>query len=215
MTTSATTAPVLPDTALARATLELVVAVESPSIANHSVRTYLFGVLLAEHRGLRRGHDFDDQLLFLSCLLHDIGLSDRGNREQRFEVDGADVAAEFLALQGLPGSDVDTVWEAIALHTSAGIAERRGPVAEYTRRGVGVDLGRDTDWVTEEQAAAIHAQWPRLATARTLADEIVAQATSRPEKAPRYSIADYLVTERATAGVTLLEQAAALSRWGS
>lgn len=212
MTTSSSLLPALPESAAARAALDLIGAHESAPIANHSVRAYLFGTLLAQHRGVT---DFDPSLLFFSCVLHDIGLSEFGNRTQRFEVDGADVAADFLAELGFSEFDRETVWEAIALHTSAGIAERRGPVTALTRRGVGMDFGRDVDCVSEEEAAAIHAAYPRLSMERVLADEIVAQLQARPEKAPPYSIAAELLRERTTAGTTALEQGAALSRWGS
>jgi len=204
--------PTLPDTPAAIAALDRVRALESPSIANHSIRSYLFGMLLARHRGIT---DFDPQLLFFACVLHDIGLTDLGDRSQRFEVDGADVAVDFLAEHGFSVADRGTVWEAIALHTSAGIAERRGPITELTRRGVGLDFGRDADCVSEEQAVAIHAAYPRLSMERALADAIVAQAQNRPEKAPRYSIAAELLRERTTLGTTTLEEAAAHSRWGA
>jgi hypothetical protein len=205
--------PALPSTPAARAALERVRCLESPSIANHSVRSYLFAMLLAKHRDVT---DFDPVLLFFACVFHDIGLSDLlGNRTQRFEVDGADVAADFLAEQGFSAVDRGTVWEAIALHTSPGIAERRGPVTDLTRRGVGLDFGRDTDCVSDEQATAIHVAYPRLSMERAVVDAIVAQARERPERAPRYSIAAELLRERTTAGITAPEQAAAFSRWGS
>jgi len=212
MTASPVVLPVLPNTPAALAALHRVHRLESPAIANHSIRSYLFGTLLAQHRGVT---DFDPLLLFFACVLHDVGLTEIGNRTQRFEVDGADVAAEFLAEQGFSVADRGTVWEAIALHTSAGIAERRGPVTELTRRGVGMDFGRDAAWVTDQQAAAIHAAYPRLSMERALTDAIVAQARERPEKAPRYSIASELLRERTTLGTTTLEQGAALSRWGA
>jgi hypothetical protein len=202
----------LPDSSAARAALDLIRANESAATANHSVRTFLFAMLLAEYRGVT---DFDASLLFFSCVLHDVGLSEMGNRTQRFEVDGADVATDFLAEQGFSAADRGTVWEAIALHTSAGIAERRGPVTELTRRGVGLDFGRDEGCVSDEQAAAIHAAYPRLGMAGSLVDEIVGQAQARSEKAPRYSMAAELLRERESIGTTALEQGAAQSRWGA
>ena len=211
-----TTEPVpnLPSTPLARATLDLVHSSESAAIANHSVRSYVFAAMLADHRGMAAGHDFDPQLLFLSCVLHDIGLCAQANGAQRFEVDGADLAAEFLTAQGLSAAEVDLVWEAIALHTSPHIAERRGALALLTRAGVGADFGRDVDHVTGAQAATITAAYPRLDMARTLTDEIVAQALLRPEKAPRYSVAAELLRERAERGCTVMEDGAAAGRWG-
>src|SRR4051812_3705416 len=204
--------PALPDSVLGQATLRLVRTNESPATANHSIRSYLFAAMMAGHRGLEREVDLD--LLFLSCVLHDIGLSDKGNGKQRFEVDGADAAAEFLAGQGLPGAKVDLVWEAIALHTSPGIAERRGVLAHLTRAGVGADFGRDVDFISDAQAQELHRTYPRLSMEIALVGEIVAQAQLRPEKAPRYSIAGELVRERTERGTTALEEGAALSRWG-
>jgi hypothetical protein len=215
MTATTDLVPALPGVPLARTALALVTSTESASIANHSIRSYLFAMMLAGHRGVDMDRDLDPHLLFFACVLHDIGLTDQGNREQRFEVDGADLAAEFLTAHGLPASDVDSVWEAIALHTSPGIAERRGLLCDLTRRGVGLDFGRDAEFVTDEQATAIHAAYPRLALATALADEIVAQARARPAKAPRYSIAGELLRERSVSGTTLLEEGAAGSRWGS
>jgi HD domain-containing protein len=204
--------PPLPESPAARAALDLIRAHESTAIANHSVRSFFFATLLAEHRNVT---DFDPSLLFFACVLHDIGLSEIGNRTQRFEVDGADVAADFLAELGFSASQRDTVWEAIALHTSGGIAERRGPVTDLTRRGVGMDFGRDVECVSDAQSAAIHAAYPRLSMERSLVEEIVGQAQGRPEKAPRYSIAADLLRERTTVGTTSLEQGATLSRWGA
>jgi hypothetical protein len=187
---------------------------ESAAVANHSVRSYLFARLLAEHEGVVAGRDFDPLSLFAACVLHDIGLSERGNGHQRFEVDGADLAAEFLTGRGLPAAEVDAVWLAIALHTSGGIAERRGALCLLTRGGVGIDFGRLQGAVTDAQAAVIHRAHPRLELERSLVDVIVAQARDRPEKAPQYSITADLLRERTTPPhSTAMERGAATSCW--
>ena len=49
-------------------------------IANHSVRSYLFARELAAADGLT---DYDDELVFLGCLLHDLGVTDYGWGDQR------------------------------------------------------------------------------------------------------------------------------------
>lgn len=205
----------LPTAPWTEAVFAMVTSAESPSLANHSIRSYLFARLFADHRGVVAGRDFDPLLLFAACLLHDIGLTERGNGDQRFEVDGADVAAKFLTEHGRPADDADAVWLAIALHTSPGIAERRGPLCELTREGVGMDFGRRPEAVTDAQAAAIHEAYPRVAMVRSLVDAIVEQARTRPDKAPRYSLPGELLRERSTPPyVTSLERAAVTSRWG-
>lgn len=204
----------LPADDVSTAALNWVLVIEARPVANHSIRSYLFAALLARHRGMRAGRDYDRRLTFLACALHDVGLTERGNGSQRFEVDGADLAAEFLTERGLPAAEVDAVWEAIALHTSPGIAERRGPLAELTHLGVRMDFGLLAEIVSDEAATAIHAAHPRLAMARTLTDAIVEQARARPEKAPRYTLPGELLRERTEHGVTAIETATANSRWG-
>ncbi|WP_331772560.1 HD domain-containing protein (plasmid) [Embleya sp. NBC_00888] len=206
----------VPTTPTARRAIEYVRACESAPIAEHSFRSYRFAVLHAAHEGLRPGADFDPDLLFLACALHDLGTSPHAEGRQRFEVEGADLAAAFLTDNGLASADVDRVWEAIALHTSAGIAERRGSLTYLTRKGIAIDFGVDTECVTDAQARAIHAEHPRLRMAESLAEAVVRHARRSPENAPRYSLPGELLRERGRdgSGRTQMEEAAASSRWG-
>jgi len=209
----------LPNTPLARATVDLARDVETASLFNHSIRSYLFARLAARHLGLAEHRDYDDQLLFAACALHDLGLAADGRHDRRFEVEGADRTAEFLTEHGVPAADVDGVWQAIALHTSPGIAERRGTLCVLVREGIGLDFGGVlgaglAEAVTDEQAQAIHAVYPRLAMVRSLVDAIVAQAAVNPANAPRYSVPGELLRERGIGSETRMEQAARSSRWG-
>jgi HD domain len=209
------TVPALPATPLAVRAVEYVRACETEPVANHSMRSYLFAVLLAEHEGLRPPADFELDLLFFACVLHDLGTSPVAGGTQRFEVDGADMAAKFLTGNGADARGVDLVWEAIALHSSPGIAERRGILAYLTRRGVGIDFGPGSEFITDAQGQAVHTRYPRLRMATSLVDEIIRHAGRSPQNAPRYSIAGELVRERGQEGhPTTMEQAALTSRWG-
>jgi hypothetical protein len=209
--------PVLPDlidTAVAQAAIRLSQSTESPSVFNHSVRSYLFGDLLATHDGMRPGADYDREALFLGSVLHDLGAGTAAPGKERFEVEGADLAAALLTEHGCERAVVDAVWEAIALHTSAGIADRRGALCYLVRGGVGMDFGRNADFVDEQTAATIHARYPRLSMASTLMDAIAAHAQRSPEAAPPYSFPAEVLRERQTDGITLLELAASHGRWG-
>lgn len=108
----------LPSTPIAAAAQRLIDTALTAPVRNHSIRGFLFGRALAETQGLRPGADYDEELMYLICALHDIGLGDIANGHQRFEVDGADYAAEFLERNGLTDGRVDMVWDAIAAHTS-------------------------------------------------------------------------------------------------
>ncbi|MFL5432679.1 MAG: HD domain-containing protein [Myxococcales bacterium] len=207
--------PALPQTSLAREVLQLVTGAETPSIANHSIRSYLYARLVAAHRLLVAERDYDPDLLFFACVLHDIGLSEQANAAQRFEVAGADFAAEFLTRRGLGAAQVDIVWQAIALNTSLGIAERRGAVCALTLAGVSVDFGVDAAFIPDATAAAIHRAYPRISIGRALADAVVAQARGNPANAPPFSMPAQLLMERnAGSHLTTVEQLAQGGRWG-
>ncbi|MFD8754602.1 HD domain-containing protein [Kitasatospora sp. NPDC059577] len=208
----------LPGTPLADAVVNLIRPVETPSVFNHSIRSYLFARLVADRLGLAAGHDYQDDLLFAACAMHDLGVASDGPHSQRFEVEGADRAAAFLTDRGVPAADADQVWQAIALHTSPGIAERRGTLCLLVREGVALDFGRSPgadhlDAVTDEQADTVHAAYPRLDMIRALTDAIVAQAAKDPKNAPRYTTPGELLRERETFGRTRLEHTGRSSRW--
>ncbi|MFI9271497.1 HD domain-containing protein [Kitasatospora sp. NPDC052896] len=210
----------LPGTPLADAVVNLVRTVQTPSVFNHSVRSYLFARLVAARLDLAVGRDYDDSLLFAASVMHDLGVASDGPHCQRFEVEGADRAAEFLVERGVSAADADEVWQAIALHTSPGIAERRGTLCVLVRAGVALDFGGAVgtghlEAVTDEQADAVHAAYPRLEMIRSLTDAIVAQAAKNPKNAPRYTIPGEFLRERETFGRTRLEHAGRSSRWGS
>ncbi|ANZ40907.1 hypothetical protein BBK82_37915 [Lentzea guizhouensis] len=175
-----------------QAVVDHVLAHETLAIAHHSLRTYFFAIKVADVRGLRRGVDYHDDALFFASVLHDLGLSDAGEaRPDRFEVAGADLATEFLAHQGVSSEVLDVVWDAIALHTTFGIADRRGVVCGLVLAGTALDFGHGSDFLSDEEAAAINDAFPRLDINTALGRSIIAQAERNRAKAPHLSTADY------------------------
>ena len=151
----------IPDSKLAREIAELVRDTEPPLLFHHSSRVYCFGALTGNHRGLR----FDPELLYAGAMFHDVGLTPRyRGTDERFEVDGANAARDFLRSRGIAQADVDTVWTAIALHTTPGIPKHMHPVIALVTAGVEMDvLGLNyRDFSDTERAAVIHAH-PRSA----------------------------------------------------
>ncbi|MGW9307033.1 HD domain-containing protein [Saccharomonospora azurea] len=149
----------IPDSALAREATELVREAASPLLFDHSRRVYLWGSL----RGREQGLDFDPELLYVGAMFHDLGLTERFRRtDQRFEIDGADEARRFLRSHGIASEDADTVWTAIALHTTPEIPLHMAPEIALVTRGVELDvLGIGYDRVSEEERAAVVAAHPR------------------------------------------------------
>ena len=171
----------LPDSPLAAAARQLCFDVSPDVIYNHTVRSYLFARELAGS-GLS---DADDELLFLACLLHDLGATEHANTDQRFEVDGADAAATFLTEHGVDASSIQTVWTAIALHTSVGLAPRFGPIPAAAQAGISTDvIGALRHELPRGFAESVHAAWPRHDLGYALAEVIATQADENPAKAP-------------------------------
>lgn len=204
----------LPATPVADAVLAVVRASEPESIVNHSIRSFLFAELLAGDRRLVTEPDYDRDLLFAATVLHDLGTGTGAPGKERFEVEGADLAAQILTDLALPAAAVDRVWEAIALHTSPGIAERRGLLAYLTAEGSKMDIGFHAD-LTAPHLPRIHAAYPRRQMVKTLTDAIVAHASRSENAAPIYSMGNLFVMERRVIGYTQLEiLAAGHAPWG-
>src|SRR5437016_10723456 len=115
----------VPDSKLAREATELVRDTESTLLFNHSTRVYYFGSLAGKRRRLQ----FDPELLYVGAMFHDMGLTPQySSKADRFEVDGANSARDFLRRHKISQQEIDTVWTAIALHTTPGIPQYMHPV---------------------------------------------------------------------------------------
>src|SRR5690242_13562119 len=111
---------IIPDSKLAREITELVRDTEPPLLFHHSSRVYYWGALTGRRRGLR----FDPELLYAGTMFHDMGLTPKhASTHERFEVDGANFARDFLRSHGIDEREIETVWTAIALHTTPGIPQ--------------------------------------------------------------------------------------------
>ncbi|MEV4357393.1 HD domain-containing protein [Nonomuraea sp. NPDC049625] len=185
----------LPTGPLAEAGLALVQKTESAPIADHSIRSFLFARLLAEQEGCLNDAAYDENLLFAACVMHDLGLGTLAAGQARFEVEGADLAASVLTEHGIATADVDRVWEAIALHSSLGIADRRGLLTYLTHKGVFSDAGVFTD-LGAAMLQQVYATYPRPADDRSVTDAIVEHASRSRAAAPPYSIAAELLRRR-------------------
>src|ERR1700709_2063113 len=146
----------IPDSKLAREITELGKDTETPLLFHHSSRVYYFGALAGKHRGLK----FDPELLYAGAMFHDMGLTRRHkSATEGFEVDGANAARGFLRGHGISEAEIDTVWTAIALHTTPGIPQHMHPVVALVTAGVEMDvLGiKYAEYSTAEREAVVHA----------------------------------------------------------
>ncbi len=146
----------IPDSSLARQATEFIRETEPEMLFHHSSRVYYFGAIAGKHQGVK----FDSELLYVGAMFHDVGLIPAyRSANERFEVDGANAARDFLRGKGVSQHDIDAVWTAIALHTTPGIPRHMHPVIGLVTAGVEMDvLGIAYDEFSEaEREAVVHA----------------------------------------------------------
>ncbi|RFU46943.1 HD domain-containing protein [Paraburkholderia sp. DHOC27] len=149
----------IPDSKFASEVTELAREHTTPLLFNHSSRVFCFGALAGRDRGLK----FDPELLYCGCMFHDFGLMKQySSEDERFEVDGANAASDFMKQHGISQGDIDTVWTAIALHTTPGIPQHMHPVVALVTAGVEMDvLGMKYEQYSEAERDAVTKAFPR------------------------------------------------------
>lgn len=179
----------VPSTPISKAAYKIATSLLHPAILNHSIRVYLYARAIAAAQGSPYHNDpAKHDLLFTSCILHDIGTTDKYNGDQRFEVDGADAAVTLLSQFAVSEEDKKDVWMAIALHTSRQIVQRLGGLCPIVRMAVEIDFGVTTrvseipDLVARK--VAVETRFQRGDIEKVLGDAVVAQLIANPGKAP-------------------------------
>jgi HD domain len=148
----------LVDSEIARRATELCRGVSPLYLFNHAVRTFLFGSLV----GRALGQKFDEEVLYLACILHDLGLTERFEGDQPFEIQGAQAAKAFLAEHSYPNDRIGIVWDGIAMHPSA-IGQFKQPEIALVGEGAGADvIAPDFSRIKKSQAEEIVSAFPRL-----------------------------------------------------
>jgi hypothetical protein len=167
----------VPDSALAARARELIDDVAEPFLVNHSVRAYAFAVELARHDDLR----FDPEVLYVSAVLHDIGLVPAYDLGGCFELDGA-IAAETLALDaGQTPDRARAIHDAIALHMIETLPPDPPSEVRLLWDSTGTDVTgyRFTD-IRPAVIPGLLAAYPRLDFKRDFAALFTDQAARKP-----------------------------------
>jgi hypothetical protein len=166
-----------PDSELARKATSLVERVHTSALLNHVHRTWWFAEFLGQQRGLK----YDREAVYLAALLHDLGLTNEFAAEQRFEVDGADAASRFLVANGYSQAKAELVWDAIALHSSAGIADRKQPEIALIYLGAHVDvMGLNLEQIPTALIDDTLALYPRIGMKAAFTQAVAEVARKKP-----------------------------------
>lgn len=174
------------------------------SILYHSLRTYLYARAFyatidpsSDEVSMVPWPQVEPHILFIACILHDLGTcTSHDSHRERFEVCGADAAADLLRTWAESEESIQTAWLAISLHSSPGIAERMSGAVRALRLAVRADFGSypvpdlavvDPELASKDGWDLVEKELPRLNIEKDLGDAVVRQGERLPEKAPQGS----------------------------
>jgi hypothetical protein len=146
------------DSEIARLANELSRNVSPAYLFNHAMRTFLFGSLV----GRALGQKFDEEILYLASVLHDLGLTERFEGDSPFEIQGAEAAKHFLEERAYAAHKIGIVWDGIAMHASP-IGQYKQPEIALVGAGAGADvIEPDFSQIRKSDVEEIVKAFPRL-----------------------------------------------------
>jgi hypothetical protein len=148
-----------PETPAATAALTVANRFYSPALLNHCIRSYLWGTTYAAAHRIA----FDDELYYVSALLHDIALTEPFDSHRlAFEEAGGDLAWVFGVAAGWSTDRADRATEIIVLHMRADISADVDPESHMLQVATGWDVaGRRPEEFPPEARAELLARYPR------------------------------------------------------
>lgn len=169
----------VPDSKISREATDLAREAYPPFLFNHCVRTFWFADRIAES-GLR----LDREIVYVAAMLHDLGVLETYDQGRRFDVDGAHAAREFLKGHAYPTKKIEVVWDAIALHLEAGIADAKGPEVRLINLGSAADaLGRGVTDLDPKFVRELIEDFPRLDFPNAWLRMLFEYVMKKPERA--------------------------------
>ena len=172
-----------PENSIARAAFDVAAAYCSPALTNHCLRSYVW----AASYGITNGIDFDAELLYVSAMLHDIGLvKEFDSHTVPFEEAGGHVAWAFGAGAGWPVERRVRAAEVIVRHMWSTVDVNEDPEGHLLEIGTGLDIsGRDADkWPAAFRSEVVR-RIPRL----TLGQEFLRCFEDQARRKPASSAA--------------------------
>ncbi|WP_433244042.1 cyanamide hydratase [Streptosporangium sp. CA-135522] len=169
---------VIPETTASRAALEVAAAYCSPALLNHSVRAYLW----AAAYGTANGIAFDAELLYVSSMLHDIGLvKEFDSHTVPFEEAGGHLAWVFAAGAGWPVERRVRASEVIVRHMWDKVDVSEDPEGHLLELSTALDIsGRRSEDFPAALRAEVLERYPRLG----LGEEFIACFRDQAERKP-------------------------------
>ncbi|MER7467182.1 HD domain-containing protein [Streptomyces sp. NPDC097981] len=167
------------DTASGRAALEIASEYADASLLNHSIRSYAFGAQYAARHGLR----YDDELLYVSALVHDLGLTAPfDSHTLPFEEAGGHVARVLTAGLGWPADRRARAEEVIVRHMRDDVTAAEDAESHLLQVGTSADVSglRVAEFDPAFTAELLQAH-PRLGFGASFLALVEDQAVRKPD----------------------------------
>jgi hypothetical protein len=178
----------IPQTPAAKAAFAVAERFYTPALRHHCMRSYLWGTRYAAKHGIA----FDDELYFVSAMLHDIALTEVFDSHRvPFEEAGGELAWVFGVAAGWSEDRAARATDIIVLHMRGDVSAAADPESHILQVATAWDVaGRRPEEFPPELRAELLERYPR----KGFGDEFVAcfedQARRKPDSAAAASIAN-------------------------
>src|SRR3954453_2035947 len=176
-----------PQTPTARTALSVATHFYSPALLNHCVRSYLWGGAYAGAHGI----GFDDELYYVSAMLHDIALTDPFDSHKiAFEEAGGDLAWVFGTATGWSDDRAARAREIIVLHMREDVAAAADPESHLLQVATSWDVvGLRPEEFSPAGRTEVLGSYPRLGFGAEFTACFEDQAQRKPGSAAAASVA--------------------------
>ncbi|NUP82513.1 MAG: cyanamide hydratase [Nonomuraea sp.] len=181
-----------PESPAAAAALSVARRFYPPALLNHCVRSYLWGTMYGEAHNV----EYDDELYYVSALLHDIGLTEAfDSYTVPFEEAGGQLAWIFATAAGWPAERAARAEKVITLHMRDDVPATDDPEAHLLQVATSWEIvGRHAEEFWADARAEMLARYPRLGFGRDFLAAFEDQARRKPGSAAARSVCNDLAT---------------------
>jgi len=168
----------VPDTPLISRAMEYARRHSEPYLFHHVMRSWLFGVMIAEQA--KAAHD--SEVLAVATLLHDVGLAKEfSGGPLRFEVESANTARKFAQEEGVDERRAQLIWDGVALNSTPSIALHKETEVSLCTAGIGLDWGGfGYESLSASRIAEVLDAFPRLDMKQRFAQAVCRVVKTRP-----------------------------------
>lgn len=153
----------IPDSKLALLAIEEANDIYNPILLKHCYRTFFWSAGIAISEGIKT----DNELLFISSILHDVGLTDKHNHvcsKQCFANFGGDFTKNFVLKHGATKNKADLIKRAIDMHLYPNVDKKKfGNESYLLSKGATMDvIGAHHIQLPNKFIKTTHENYPRI-----------------------------------------------------